>query len=230
MQVRAIIEAAVECRRRDIKVSPEIMIPLCIDSKELKLLADRTRRVADEILKAAGVKLTYHVGTMIETPRAALTADRMAAVADFFSFGTNDLTQTVMALSRDDAGRFLPDYVDTRKAAIFKTDPFQTLDRDGVGLLMHQAISAARKVKPDLKIGICGEHGGDPQSVEFCHILGMNYVSCSPYRVPIARLAAAQAAISLPTFGLKAKGKVKAKAAKKPQASKKPKAAGKKRR
>jgi pyruvate,orthophosphate dikinase len=211
MQVRAIIEAAVECRRRGIKVSPEIMIPLCIDAKELKLLTDRTRRIADEILKAAGVKLHYLVGTMIETPRAALTADRMAEVADFFSFGTNDLTQTVMALSRDDAGRFLPDYVDQKKAAIFTSDPFQTLDRDGVGKLIDQAIRAARKVKRDLKIGICGEHGGDPKSVEFCHLMGMNYVSCSPYRVPIARLAAAQAAIAAPTNG-RAKGKTAGKA------------------
>jgi pyruvate, orthophosphate dikinase len=220
MQVRAIIEAAVECRRRGIKVAPEIMIPLCIDAKELKILTDRTRRVADEILKAAGFKLTYHVGTMIETPRAALTADRMAEVADFFSFGTNDLTQTVMALSRDDAGRFLPDYVSTAKAGVFTADPFQTLDRDGVGLLMGQAITAARKVKPGLKIGICGEHGGDPKSVEFCHMLGMNYVSCSPYRVPIARLAAAQAAIAMPM------GKTKAKAGK--SAATKPKATKKK--
>ena len=224
MQVRAIIEAAVECRRRDIKVSPEIMIPLCIDAKELKILVDRTRRVADEILKAAGFKLTYHVGTMIETPRAALLADRMAQVADFFSFGTNDLTQTVMALSRDDAGRFLPDYVSTSKVGVFPADPFQTLDRDGVGLLMNQAITAARRVKPDLKIGICGEHGGDPRSVEFCHMLGMNYVSCSPYRVPIARLAAAQAEIAMPMSTKKTKAKMKAAvkaSAKKPKTAKK---------
>jgi len=217
MQVRAIIEAAVECRRRGIKVSPEIMIPLTIDSKELRLLADRTRKVADAILKAAGVKLPYLVGTMIETPRAAITSDRMAEVAEFFSFGTNDLTQTVMALSRDDAGRFLPDYVSTAKVGIFAADPFQTLDRDGVGKLINLAITAARKVRRDLKVGICGEHGGDPKSVEFCHIVGMNYVSCSPYRVPIARLAAAQAAITMPRANGKAKaaGKTKAKPAKK---------------
>jgi len=193
MQVRAIIEAAVECRRRGIAVMPEIMIPLCIDAKELKILVDRTRAVADDILADAGVKLNYLVGTMIETPRAALTASRVAQAADFFSFGTNDLTQTVMALSRDDAGRFLPDYVNQEKAAIFAADPFQTLDREGVGQLMEIAIRNGRKAKKGLKIGICGEHGGDPASVRFCHELGMDYVSCSPYRVPIARLAAAQA-------------------------------------
>lgn len=195
MQVRAIIEAAVECRNRGIKVSPEIMIPLAIDSKELKILADRTRVIADEILKTAGVKVPYMVGTMIETPRAAITADQVAQVADFFSFGTNDLTQMAMGLSRDDAGRFLPDYVNQEKAAIFADDPFQTLDRDGVGMLVKHAIAGGRRTKKQLKIGICGEHGGDPKSVHFCHEVGMDYVSCSPYRVPIARLAAAQAAI-----------------------------------
>jgi pyruvate,orthophosphate dikinase len=195
MQVRAIIEAAVECQRRKIKVLPEIMIPLSIDSKELKILVDLTRRVAEDILDESGVKLNYMVGTMIETPRAALTADKIAEVSEFFSFGTNDLTQTVMALSRDDAGRFLPDYVNQEKAAIFAADPFQTIDRDGVGQLMRQAIQKGRDKKPGLKIGICGEHGGDPNSVYFCHELGMDYVSCSPYRVPIARLAAAQASI-----------------------------------
>ncbi len=198
MQVRAIIEAAVECRRRGIKVAPEIMIPLTIDAMELKLLADRTRAIADEILSAAAVKLPYLVGTMIETPRAALTADKVAEVADFFSFGTNDLTQTVMALSRDDAGRFLPDYVNQDKAAIFKADPFQSIDVEGVGQLIEHAVRGGRKTKKMLKIGICGEHGGDPASVHFCHAVGMDYVSCSPYRVPIARLAAAQAAIKDP--------------------------------
>ncbi len=195
MQVRAIIEAAVECRRRNIKVAPEIMIPLCIDAKELQILADRTREVAESVLKEAGVRVKYLVGTMIETPRAALTAGKVAEVADFFSFGTNDLTQTVMALSRDDAGRFLPVYVDQKKTGIFAADPFQTLDRDGVGMLVKHAIENGRGTKKDLKIGICGEHGGDPDSVKFCHGAGMNYVSCSPYRVPIARLAAAQAVI-----------------------------------
>ena len=196
MQVRAIIEAAVECRNRGIKVSPEIMIPLTIDAKELKILADRTRAIADEIFKSAGVKVPYLVGTMIETPRAAITADQVAEVADFFSFGTNDLTQMAMGLSRDDAGRFLPDYVNQDKAAVFADDPFQTLDRDGVGMLVKHAIAGGRGTKKQLKIGICGEHGGDPKSVHFCHEAEMDYVSCSPYRVPIARLAAAQAVIN----------------------------------
>ncbi len=199
MQVRAIVEAAVECRRRGIKVSPEIMIPLTIDAKELRLLTEQTRQVADEVLSAAGGKLGYLVGTMVETPRAALTAAKVAEAADFFSFGTNDLTQTVMALSRDDAGRFLPDYINQEKAAIFSADPFQTLDREGVGALVRHAITEGRTTKAALKIGICGEHGGDPDSVRFCHEVGMDYVSCSPYRVPIARLAAAQAAIDQPT-------------------------------
>ena len=196
MQVTAIIEAAVECRRRAVKVAPEIMIPLCIDAKELQILTDRTRRIADEIIARSGLKVKYLVGTMIETPRAALTADKIAGVADFFSFGTNDLTQTVMALSRDDAGRFLPDYVDQAKAAIFPTDPFQTIDFEGVGKLVEFAIENGRKAKRDLKIGICGEHGGDAASVLFCHAARMDYVSCSPFRVPIARLAAAQAVIN----------------------------------
>jgi len=210
MQVRAIIEAAVECVRRKIKVLPEIMIPLCIDSKELGILVDRTRYVAQEILETAGVRLNYLVGTMIETPRAALTADKVAGVSEFFSFGTNDLTQTVMALSRDDAGRFLPDYVNQDKAAIFAHDPFQTIDRDGVGQLVRHAIEKGRGAKSNLKIGICGEHGGDPDSVHFCHDSGMDYVSCSPYRVPIARLAAAQAVIREELSGGSGKGKGKA--------------------
>jgi pyruvate,orthophosphate dikinase len=149
------------------------------------------------VLTEAGVKLEYLVGTMIETPRAALLADEIAQVAEFFSFGTNDLTQMVMGLSRDDAGRFLPEYVDRAKANIFKDDPFQSLDQQGVGMLMKWAIEKGRSApgKKNLKIGICGEHGGEADSVKFCHALGMDYVSCSPYRVPIARLAAAQAAI-----------------------------------
>jgi pyruvate,orthophosphate dikinase len=195
MQVRAIIEAAVAVKKRGGKVSPEIMIPLTIDAKELKLLTDRTRAVADEIIKRSGAKLDYLVGTMIETPRAAITADDIAEVAQFFSFGTNDLTQMTMGLSRDDAGRFLPDYCNPNKAAIFAVDPFTSLDQDGVGMLVLVAIEQARDVNPKLKIGICGEHGGDPESVKFCHMVEMNYVSCSPYRVPIARLAAAQAMI-----------------------------------
>ncbi|MBL8880136.1 MAG: pyruvate, phosphate dikinase, partial [Phycisphaerales bacterium] len=196
MQVRAIIEAAVECAKLKVRVLPEIMIPLTIDAKELRMLTERTRAVADEIIAKSRVKLDYLVGTMIETPRAALLADAVAEVAEFFSFGTNDLTQTVMALSRDDAGRFLPDYVDHARAAIFGDDPFQTLDTVGVGLLMRWAIDRGRASRKKLKIGICGEHGGDGPSVKFCDEVGMDYVSCSPLRVPIARLAAAQATIA----------------------------------
>ncbi len=195
MQVRAIIEAAVDCQKRGIKVLPEIMHPLTLDKKELQILEVGTRKVADEIIKKSGVKLNYLVGTMIELPRAALMAHEIAEIAEFFSFGTNDLTQTVMGLSRDDAGRFLPDYVDAAKAGVFPADPFQTLDVAGVGQLMEMAIERGRKTRPKLKIGICGEHGGDPESVRFCHKVGMNYVSASPFRVPIARLAAAQAVL-----------------------------------
>ncbi|MBU4268299.1 MAG: pyruvate, phosphate dikinase [Acidobacteria bacterium] len=195
MQVRAIIEAACECAASGIKVYPEIMIPLTIDKKELQILEIRTRQVAGEIIKTRGAKLKYLVGTMIEVPRAALLADQIAEVAEFFSFGTNDLTQMTMGISRDDAGKFLPEYVDEKKAGIFSDDPFQSLDQAGVGMLVKMAIEKGRKTKPGLKIGICGEHGGDPKSVEFCCRVGMNYVSCSPFRVPIARLAAAQAKI-----------------------------------
>ena len=195
MQVQAIIEAAIDCQGRGVKVLPEIMHPLTLDKRELKILETATRRVANEIIAKAKVKLDYLVGTMIELPRAALLAKEIAEVAEFFSFGTNDLTQTTMGLSRDDAGRFLPVYVDQSKAAIFKDDPFQTLDADGVGMLIDWAIKNGRKTRPDLKIGICGEHGGDAESVKFCHRVGMNYVSASPFRVPISRLAAAQAMI-----------------------------------
>jgi pyruvate,orthophosphate dikinase len=195
MQVTAIIEAAIACRKRGIKVLPEIMHPLTLDRKELRILEQETRRVADAIIAKAGVKLAYLVGTMIELPRAALLADQIAEVAEFFSFGTNDLTQTVMGLSRDDSGRFLPEYVDEKKAGIFPSDPFQTLDIPGVGMLMRWAIERGRATRPKLKIGICGEHGGDAESVKFCHRVGMDYVSASPFRVPISRLAAAQAVI-----------------------------------
>jgi len=195
MQVRAIIEAAIECQGRRIKVLPEIMHPLTLDKKELAILDQRTRRVADEVIGKAGVELRYLVGTMMELPRACLLADQVAEVAEFFSFGTNDLTQTVMGLSRDDAGRFLADYVDQAKAGIFRDDPFQTLDTEGVGMLMRWAVQRGRRTRPELKVGICGEHGGDAASVKFCHELGMDYVSASPFRVPIARLAAAQAVI-----------------------------------
>jgi pyruvate, orthophosphate dikinase len=195
MQVRAIIEAAIECQKQKIKVIPEIMIPLTLDKKEMWILEQATRKVADGLLKAAGVKIPYTVGTMIELPRAVLLADEIAEVAEFFSFGTNDLTQTVMGLSRDDAGRFLPDYVDEKKAGIFPGDPFQTLDIKGVGMMVRMGIEKGRRTRPKLKIGICGEHGGDAESVKFCHQVGMDYVSASPFRVPIARLAAAQAVV-----------------------------------
>jgi pyruvate, orthophosphate dikinase len=208
MQVRAIIEAAIECQRGRVKVLPEIMHPLVLDKKELQILEQATRRVADELIKKAGVKLPYLVGTMIELPRAAILANEIAEVAEFFSFGTNDLTQTTMGLSRDDAGRFLPDYVDEKKAGIFTADPFQTLDIKGVGMLMRWGTERGRETRPKLKVGICGEHGGDSESVKFCHELGMDYVSASPFRVPIARLAAAQAVIEG-----NARGKKKAKAA-----------------
>ncbi len=197
MQVRAIIEAAIECQKAGVKVLPEIMHPLTLDKKELSILDQATRRVADEIIKKSGIKLNYLVGTMIELPRAALMAAEIAEVAEFFSFGTNDLTQTTMGLSRDDAGRFLPDYVDEKKAGVFSADPFQSLDTKGVGMLMRWGIEQGRKTRPKLKVGICGEHGGDADSVKFCHTLGMDYVSASPFRVPIARLAAAQVIVEL---------------------------------
>jgi pyruvate,orthophosphate dikinase len=195
MQVRAIIEAAIECQKSGVKVLPEIMIPLVLDRKELSILEQSTRHVADDLIKKSGIKLPYLVGTMIELPRAALLADEIAEVADFFSFGTNDLTQTTMGLSRDDAGRFLPDYVDEKKAGVFTADPFQSLDTKGVGMLMRWGIEKGRKRRAKLKVGICGEHGGDADSVKFCHAIGMDYVSASPFRVPISRLAAAQAVI-----------------------------------
>ncbi len=205
MQVRAIIEAAIDCKKRGIKVTPEIMHPLTIEKKELAILEQETRKIADPLIAEAKVKLEYTVGTMIETPRAALLADQIAEVAEFFSFGTNELTQTVMGLSRDDAGRFLPDYVDEKKTGIFKDDPFQSLDQDGVGMLMEWAIERGRSVRPKLKIGICGEHGGDAESVKFCHRVGMDYVSASPFRVPISRLAAAQAVLEGEKSGKKVK-------------------------
>ena len=195
MQVRAIIEAALECQKGGVRVLPEIMHPLTLDRKELSILEQATRRVAEDLIAKSGAKLNYLVGTMIELPRAALLAAEIAEVADFFSFGTNDLTQTTMGLSRDDAGRFLPDYVDEKKAAVFTADPFQSLDTKGVGMLMRWGIEQGRKTRPKLKIGICGEHGGDADSVKFCHQVGMDYVSASPFRVPISRLAAAQVVV-----------------------------------
>ncbi len=194
MQARAIFEAAVAVAKKGIKVIPEVMIPLVGNVKELENQKAIVVKAADEVFKAAGVKnFKYYVGTMIEIPRAALTADEVAREAEFFSFGTNDLTQTTMGLSRDDYTKFSKHYEDLK---IFKADPFAALDQDGVGKIIELAVKLGRKTRPDLEIGICGEHGGEPSSVEFCYRVGMNYVSCSPYRVPIARLAAAQAAIA----------------------------------
>jgi pyruvate, orthophosphate dikinase len=193
MQARAIFEAAVKVAREGVVVKPEIMIPLVANVNELKLQADVVRRVASEVFAREGESVEYLVGTMIELPRAALTANRIAEVAEFFSFGTNDLTQTAMGLSRDDSGRFLPFYVEKK---IFPDDPFQTLDQEGVGQLLDIGVKRGRSTRSDLKVGICGEHGGDPESVIFCHKVGLNYVSCSPYRVPIALLAAAHAALA----------------------------------
>ncbi|MFA6055880.1 MAG: pyruvate, phosphate dikinase [Thermodesulfovibrionales bacterium] len=192
MQVRAIMEAACELSKKKVKVIPEIMIPLVGHVNELKVMRELTVQVAEDVLQRYKTRVSYTVGTMIELPRAAITADEIAAYADFFSFGTNDLTQTTFGLSRDDAGRFLPYYVEK---GILENDPFVTLDQDGIGILMKIGIEKGRKVKKHLKMGICGEHGGDPKSVEFCHKIGLNYVSCSPYRVPIAKLAAAQAVL-----------------------------------
>ena len=201
MQVRAIIEAAVHCSKRGVKVLPEIMIPLSIDAKELNILVTQSREVAEKVLREQKAKVKYLVGTMIETPRAALLADKMAEVSEFFSFGTNDLTQLALGLSRDDSGRFLPDYVDEKKAAVFPADPFQTIDEGGVGLMVRMAVEMGRHGRPGLKLGVCGEHGGDPVSIRFFDKVGLDYVSCSPPRVPVARLAAAQSAIALGTPG-----------------------------
>ncbi|MBI5179617.1 MAG: pyruvate, phosphate dikinase [Nitrospinae bacterium] len=193
MQVRAIFEATAELRKRKIDARPEVMIPLVGTLKELQICKEMALRVAKEVLKAKKVSFPVVVGTMIELPRAALVADTIAQDAQFFSFGTNDLTQTTLGLSRDDAGSFLPEYVEK---GIFPADPFISIDEEGVGQLMGIGIAKGRKTNPKLKVGICGEHGGDPQSVDLCHRLGLDYVSCSPYRLPIARLAAAHAAIA----------------------------------
>ncbi len=192
MQTRAVIEAAINVTKKGLKVEPEIMIPLVGEVNELKYVKNIVCEVADALIKESGLDIKYQVGTMIEIPRAALLANEMAEVAEFFSFGTNDLTQMTFGFSRDDAGKFLNAYYDKN---IFESDPFAHLDQHGVGQLMEIAKDKARKVKPNISLGICGEHGGDPASIEFCHKLGFNYVSCSPYRVPIARLAAAIAAI-----------------------------------
>ena len=193
MQTKAVIKAAIEVSKRTGKmVTPEIMIPLVGEVKELKYVKNIVTKTADEIIKNANIDMTYHVGTMIEIPRAALTADEIAKEADFFSFGTNDLTQMTFGFSRDDAGKFLTDYYDKK---IYENDPFAKLDQKGVGKLVKMASTLGREANPNIHLGICGEHGGDPASVEFCHSVGLDYVSCSPYRVPIARLAAAQAAL-----------------------------------
>jgi pyruvate,orthophosphate dikinase len=193
MQVRAIAAAAREVAERGIAVHPEIMVPLVSHYGELERLRALVEHEAREILRGSKRRIRISIGTMIEVPRAALTADEIAHFADFFSFGTNDLTQMTYALSRDDAGKFLADYLDS---GILKTDPFVSIDERGIGALMEIAIEKGRKARPGLKLGLCGEHGGDPKSVSFCARAGLDYVSCSPYRVPIARLAAAQAAIA----------------------------------
>jgi pyruvate,orthophosphate dikinase len=193
MQARAIFEAAAEVQKKGIKVKPEVMIPLVGFTKELKLQLEVVHRVAAEVAKEKKTKFNYLVGTMIEIPRAALVADDIARDAQFFSFGTNDLTQTALGMSRDDSGSFLPAYAEHE---IITTNPFASIDQRGVGRLMEMARDLGRKTRPDIKLGICGEHGGEPESVKFCHRIGLNYVSCSPYRVPIAKLAAAQAALA----------------------------------
>jgi len=193
MQARAIFEAAAEVQKKGIKVRPEIMIPLVGFPRELKLQIDIVHRVADEVAKEQKTKFNYLVGTMIEIPRAALVADEIARDAQFFSFGTNDLTQTTLGMSRDDSGTFLPAYAELD---IVDANPFASIDQKGVGRLMEITRDLGRKTRPDIKLGICGEHGGEPTSVKFCHRLGLDYVSCSPFRVPIARLAAAQAALA----------------------------------
>jgi pyruvate,orthophosphate dikinase len=192
MQAQAIFEAACELRREGYNPFPEVMIPLVGSRQELHEQGVIVERIARDTQRAYGVKVRFSIGTMIELPRACMVADEIAHEAEFFSFGTNDLTQTCLGLSRDDAGKFLPTYV---LNGLFPQDPFVSIDREGVGALMRIAVAKGRKTKKTLEMGICGEHGGDPRSVAFCHEIGLNYVSCSPYRVPIAKLAAAQAAL-----------------------------------
>jgi pyruvate,orthophosphate dikinase len=192
MQSRAIFEAACELRREGKNPFPEIMIPLVGSRQELHEQKSIVERIANATQKSYGVKVRYAIGTMIELPRACMVADEIAAEAEFFSFGTNDLTQTCLGLSRDDAGKFLPTYV---VQGLLPQDPFVSIDRGGVGALMQIAVSKGRRERSNLELGICGEHGGDPKSIEFCHQIGLDYVSCSPYRVPIAKLAAARAAL-----------------------------------
>jgi pyruvate,orthophosphate dikinase len=193
MQTRAIFEAACNVAQEGVDVHPEVMIPLTSHVNEFHVEREKLESVAKEVIAEKGVELDYKFGTMIEIPRAAITADEIAKNADFFSFGTNDLTQMTYGISRDDAeGKFLLDYV---KRGLLPNNPFEVLDREGVGVLMRMCVEKGLAANPDLEVGICGEHGGEPSSVEFCHIIGLNYVSCSPFRVPIARLAAAQAAL-----------------------------------
>ena len=192
MQFRAIILAAIEIKKQGKDIVPEIMIPLIGDVKELSILKENCIRIINEELATACIGIDYMIGTMIEVPRAAITAEAIATEAEFFSFGTNDLTQMTCGFSRDDSGNFLGEYVEQ---GIYDYDPFQVLDQAGVGELMKIAIEKGKKVRPEMKLGICGEHGGEPHTIEFCHKIGLHYVSCSPYRVPIARLAAAHAAI-----------------------------------
>jgi pyruvate,orthophosphate dikinase len=200
MQARAIFEAAAQVyKETGDTIEPEIMIPLVSLRKELEILKDLVDRVARQVIKSEGVEIRYLVGTMIELPRACLRAGEIAEVAEFFSFGTNDLTQTTFGLSRDDAGSFLGIY---EQRGIIEQDPFISLDVDGVGELVHMAVERGRAARKKLKLGICGEHGGDPASIAFCQQVGLDYVSCSPYRVPIARLAAAQAALAKATYSL----------------------------
>ncbi|MFN2463991.1 MAG: putative PEP-binding protein, partial [Candidatus Dormibacteria bacterium] len=194
MQVTAIIEAAITLKQRGLDPHPEIMVPLVGLVTEIRAVREQLESVARAVMEKAAVAVDYKFGTMIEVPRGALVAGEIAEFTEFFSFGTNDLTQTTFGYSRDDAeGKFMVFYLES---GILKENPFQTIDRDGVGRLMRLGVEAGRKTRPDLKIGICGEHGGDPRSIEFCHELGLDYVSCSPYRIPVARLAAAQAAIA----------------------------------
>ncbi|CCX37869.1 pyruvate phosphate dikinase [Clostridium sp. CAG:1013] len=197
MQTEAVIKAAINVQKAhpDWNIVPEIMIPLVGEVKELKFVKKTVTDTADAIIAESGMDLKYKVGTMIEIPRAAITADKIAEEAEFFSFGTNDLTQMTFGFSRDDAGKFLGAYYENK---IYENDPFARLDQEGVGQLVKIAAEKGRATRPDIMLGICGEHGGDPSSIEFCHNVGLNYVSCSPFRVPIARLAAAQAAIKNP--------------------------------
>ena len=210
MQARAIIEAAVKVKKNGVDVHPEIMIPLVGTLKELKMIKERIVKIADEVFSKVGDKVAYKVGTMIEVPRAALVADKIAQEAEFFSFGTNDLTQMGGGFSRDDAGKFLKDYVDKE---IYEKDPFQSLDQEGIGELLRIGVTKGRSTNKKLTVGICGEHGGDPATVMFCYDIGLNYVSCSPYRVPIARLAAAQGIINASAKNKKANVKKEVKKA-----------------